>query len=114
MVRRSKSVYRLTYDDSNLPSHYGWKWESQLGQLEEDYEALRNGDGRTTTGPVKAEDVRRIISDLDDRGRWVSTYGGERLVGQAKMPLGAKYLSSGLFSGNVEILSEYIASSPKQ
>jgi hypothetical protein len=109
MVRRSKSIYRLTYDDSNLPSHYGWKWDSRLGELEKEYELLKNG-GTSTTPRVNFDDIRRIILALDERGRWVSTFGGERLVGQAKMPLGTKYLSSELFSRNLTALSEFLLS----
>jgi len=107
MVRRSKSSYRLTYDDSNLPSHYGWKWDSRLAELEEKYKFLSHG-GTATPPAVAQDDVRRVISALDDRGRWVSTYGGERLVGQAKMPLGANYLSSELFSRSLSTLSTFL------
>jgi hypothetical protein len=110
MSRRGK-VYTLTYDDSNLPDHYGWKWKSRLDDLDSEYELLRNG-GATTVSIVKDDDIRRILSALDDRGRWVKTYAGERLIGQAKMPRGAKYLSSELFSHNLSRLSEFVHSKP--
>ena len=32
-MNRQGSVYSLTYDDSRLPSHYGWKVENRLQQL---------------------------------------------------------------------------------
>lgn len=53
-------------------------------------------------------EVRRIVDDLDARGRWVSTYEGERLVGQPKIPLGSPYLSSQVFSRNLTALSELL------
>lgn len=108
MVRRGKS-YTLTYDDSNLPNHYGWKWDSRLGELQDQYEAVRSSSNvRAKRKPVNESDIRKIISDLDETGRWVSTYAGERLVGQAKMQLGAKYISSELFSRNLAMLSEFV------
>ena len=103
-------MYALTYDDTNLPAHYGWKWESRLGELGQKYQALKSGDRSVATQSVKDNEVRRIISELDDQGRWVREYGGERLVGQAKMPHGAKYLSSELFSANLATLAEFIQS----
>jgi hypothetical protein len=106
MLRRGK-VYTLTYDDARLPAHYGWKWDSRLGELDKKFKALKSGRFSTTPG-VNLGEIRRIVSALDERGRWVSTYGGERLMGQAKMPLGAKYLSSELFSKNLTTLSEFL------
>jgi hypothetical protein len=53
--------------------------------------------------------VQRVIADLDPGGRWVSTYAGEGLVGQPKFAPGFRYLSSGVFARNVELLSEFVA-----
>ncbi len=106
MFRRGK-VYTLTYGDAKLPAHYGWKWDSRLDELEKEFRAARSG--RILATPVaNLGEIRQILSGLDDRGRWVDTYGGERLVGQAKMPLGAKYLSSELFSKNLTRLSGFL------
>ncbi|MDA1050783.1 MAG: hypothetical protein O3C40_09930 [Planctomycetota bacterium] len=38
----------------------------------------------------------------------MSTFDGARLVGQAKMPVGTKYLSSQVFSNNLVTLSEFL------
>jgi hypothetical protein len=46
--------------------------------------------------------ARRIIRDLDQQGRWITTYAGERLVGQPKFQRGFRYISSDVFSRNVE------------
>ena len=109
MERRGK-VYSLTYDDSRLPGHYGWKTESRLEQLTQKYNAQRLG--RTTSDPtsmVPADaDIRRIISELDDKGRWVSVFEGGLHVGQLKLPVGTKYLASAVFSRNLETLSSYL------
>ena len=106
MIRRGK-VYTLTHDDSNLPAHYGWKWDSRLRELEKQYELLKKGTTATKRS-VQRDDIRQVISALDGRGRWVSTYGGESLIGQAKMQLGAKYLSSERFSRNLSAISDFI------
>ena len=104
---RNGDKYALTYDDSKLPGHYGWKWPSRLDELEQQYQRAK--EGVAADRPIVTEDdVRKIISDLDDQGRWVSKYTGERLVGQAKMPVGASYLSSERFSDNLTKLSRYL------
>ncbi len=108
MVRRGKK-YTLTYDDSKLPAHYGWKTESRIEQLEKNYELLKAG--KSIPQPKRDEvEIRKILSSLDSKGRWISTFDGKRLVGQAKMPIGEKYLASAVFSSNLTQLSELIRS----
>jgi hypothetical protein len=104
---RNGDEYALTYDDSRLPAHYGWKSESRLGELQDRYDVLTRG-GSTAKLDVTDAEARRIIAALDGRGRWVSSYGGERLVGQPKFQLGAKYLSSEVFSRHLIALSEFV------
>jgi hypothetical protein len=109
MFRRG-DVYTLTYDDSNLPSHYAWKSDSRLDEIEEQYEQLqRHVSHKRPRQPLTDIEghVRQIIADLDDQGRWISTYQGERLVGQPKFRLGYPYIASAVFSRNIEVLSEY-------
>ncbi len=106
MFRRGKD-YTLTYDDSDLPGHYGWKWDSRLDDLEGRYKLLKSD--RTPTTPAAATgDVRRMLKELDGSGRWVSVYEGEVLVGQPKMAPGTRYLSSERFSRNLWVLSEFL------
>lgn len=105
--------YQLTYDDSAAPSHYGWKQPARFGEIEKAYKDAKEGaaPARPRTAKELEDDVRRIVRDLDAEGRWVSTYAGERLVGQPKFDASFKYLSSEVFSRNVETLSEYLAAS---
>ena len=113
MVRRGDK-YTLTNDDSDLPKHYGWKTESRLEDIERDFRELSTGERlpkSSLTGRPTAAQVRKIIDDLDPAGRWISTYGGEPLVGQAKMAIEAKYLSSEVFSHNLTALSEFLIAS---
>ncbi len=102
--------YELTYDDSAAPGHYGWKHPAHFKEIEKDYEAVKAGrvpEAKTRTAKELESGVRRILKELDE-GRWVSVYSGERLVGQPKFAMGFKYISSDVFSKNVEMLSEYI------
>lgn len=111
MSRRGKT-YTLTYDDSDLPSHYGWKTESRITELSQRYSRL-NKDRLTadsaTPYPTETE-IIAIIDQLDSIGRWVTVFDGKRLVGQAKMPIGTRYLSSQTFSDNVATLCDYLQS----
>ena len=101
--------YRLTYDDSEAPSHYGWKQSARLEAIEQMYRDRAAAQPATprTAQELQAE-VRRIIAELDSQGRWITAYSGERLVGQPKFRPGFRYISSQVFSSNVESLSEFI------
>jgi len=97
--------YQLTYDDSAMPAHYGWNQRARFDQIQKDYQTGPPSKPRPTEA-----DVRRIIKELDPQARWISTYAGERLVGQPKFEPGFKFISSDVFCRNVETLSDYIAS----
>jgi PelA/Pel-15E family pectate lyase len=102
--------YRLTYDDSDAPSHYGWKQTARLDAIDRAYADAASG-AAPAAGPPAADlekEVRQIVRDLDDHGRWVSTYAGEALVGQPKFAPGYRYVSSTVFGHNIETLSEYL------
>lgn len=112
MVRDGKA-YSLTHDDSNLPAHYGWKWPSRLRELHRQYQQAQAG-AVDSPAAVDLQKVKTILTELDSQGRWVSRYDGQRLVGQAKMPLGAEYLSSERFSENLTALSRFVAATRLQ
>jgi hypothetical protein len=59
------------------------------------------------TSELKAE-VQNILKSLDNQGRWISIYRGERLIGQAKFKLNTPYLASSVFSQKLETLSSYL------
>ncbi len=103
--------YQLTYDDSAAPGHYGWKQPARLAEIEREYAGAAPAKAPAAAG--LEEEVRRIVKELDGEGRWVSTYAGERLVGQPKFARSFAYLSSAVFSRNVETLSAYLAAAPK-
>ena len=97
------AAYQLTFDPSAAPAHYGWTQPSRLDGIEKQLTAAPPKRSR----PTEAE-VRRVVSALDADGRWVSTYAGERLVGQPAFAAGFRYVSSEVFRRNVGVLSAYL------
>ena len=114
MTRRGDE-YSLTYDDSNLPDHYGWKVDSRLEVIEREFKLLASAARPPADAPAAptAEQVRQLISALDDEGRWLSTYAGERLTGQPKFKPGERYISSEVFARNVRALTDYLETARK-
>lgn len=114
-MSRQGDIYSLTYDDSNLPDHYGWKVDSKLDTIADEYDRAQSNRGDATASPrdVSSKEVRQILTTLNDEGRWISTATGERLVGQPKFKPGDQYLSSQVFSQNVTKLSQYLAAAHK-
>jgi PelA/Pel-15E family pectate lyase len=112
-MNRKGQEYFLTYDDTHLPAHYGWKQKTALNELAAEFGAIEGGPPSPSTPSALTRDqlesrVRDIVQALDEEGRWVSTYAGERLVGQPKFERGFRYLDSSVFARNVELLSQYL------
>jgi len=119
--------YQLTYDDSAVPQHYGWKQPVRFDAIDQAYQkAVRDigrgaarrvhvprSDAPPSSASEQADAVRRIIGELDNAGRWITTYAGERLVGQPKFADGFRFISSAVFSHNVETLSDFIAATSR-
>ena len=108
---RRNGSYSLTYDDSNLPSHYGWKNEPNLEKLEDMYREVKESGRLPIDRPERnklASRVQKVLESLDQESRWITIYGGERLVGQPKFRDGDPYLSSEVFSHHLELLSQYL------
>lgn len=116
MTRKGDS-YSLTYDDSQLPGHYGWKCPSELDRIEAAYRSILARKGFPEDQPALPELAARAslaLSALDAEGRWVSTYTDERLVGQPEFRPGEIYISSAVFSANLETLSDYLIRSRRR
>ena len=109
-MQRNGKEYKLTYDDSRLPKHYGWKIDAKLDELEM---RLRDIDLEKTDkigdSLVQPAEVSRIVKALDEQGRWINRYAGESLVGQPKFEEGREYISSAEFARNMTVLSEHLA-----
>ena len=104
-MRRDGEEYSLTFDDSDLPSHYSWKSKSQVDKLQKQ---LDNFGKPTKPRKYTGQEVDQIIQELDEQGRWITTANGDRLVGQAKLKPGEQFISSAAFSENITVLSEFL------
>lgn len=110
-MSRRGDAYTLTYDDTHLPQHYGWKIDSRLEAIERQYLQLKQRPQyaqESTPRTDLPQRVQGIIDDLDERGRWVSVYRGQRLVGQPEFEPGYPYIASEVFARNIEMLSDYV------
>jgi PelA/Pel-15E family pectate lyase len=108
------AAYRLTYDDAAAPSHYGWKQPARFDAIEKRYEAAKRKEPIAAGKRIPSqEEARTVIAALDAEGRWVSTYSGEKLVGQPKFADGFRYLSSEVFAKNLTTLATFIGDRSK-
>ncbi len=108
------AAYTLTYDDAAAPSHYGWKQPARFDAIEKRYEAAKRKEPIAEKRRTPSDDeVRKVLAALDVEGRWVSTYSGEKLVGQPKFAEGFRYLSSEVFARNVALLADYLEAKAK-
>ncbi len=106
--------YRLTYEDTDLPTHYSFKVADGTAAIERDFrrlsaldtDALKRTKKRTTIPrrPTDSE-VAEVIRNLDARGRWVED-GGLRHYGPADAT--RRIIDSATFARNVELLSAYL------
>ena len=107
MHRRGKD-YSLTYDDADLPSHYGWKATSRLDAIEARFQRTRTRTQPIQPARTSEKQARAIIDALDSQGRWINRFAGEPLVGQPKFQPREQYISSATFSENLSALSDYL------
>jgi PelA/Pel-15E family pectate lyase len=109
--------YDLTHDDSDAPTHYGWKTKSKLERLEKHYAGQKAGKSMTEgrPSPPNEKELQEILQSLDEQGRWISTYSGPGgFVGQLKLPQGTAFLASEVFARNMEDLAAYVMAARQQ
>ncbi len=108
--------YQLTYDDSDLPTHYAFKVSDGTAAIAREYEQLKGmsadqlaasrEEPLAKASPALAAEVKRVIAALDARGRWVE--GGGLRYHRPPDPQ-AKVIRCETFIRNTEILSRYLA-----
>jgi len=103
--------YQLTYDDSDVPRHYGWKTSSRLDKIEKALVSAKTGPRALPPARKRprVEKVSAIIASLDPDGRWLSRYEGQSLTGQPKFSLGEQFIASEVFIKNLTALSEFVS-----
>jgi hypothetical protein len=108
--------YKLTYDDNDLPTHYGFIVDSDLDALAQRYEslnalsagertALRRSSLEFDVTPPDERAVREVLASLDDRGAWVEV---GRLLYHGKRDDTRRIIDSRTFIRNVGLLSRFI------
>ena len=113
----TKDTYILTYDDSNLPTHYGFKVSSRVKQLRRDYESAKKSGKNTSPlwtskrrqpgrSSSLAKDAAELISSLDSRGAWIET-GNLRARGNDTKP--QEIIQMLTFNRNIVRLARFVA-----
>lgn len=107
----TKDDYVLTYDDSNLPTHYGFKTKSNVQALEMRFHRLAEG----SPNKVNKSDVKklrqaavRIIEELDSDGRWVTDRSGASVVDSNRLDPSSLFLESAVFTKNLSLLADFV------
>ncbi|MEM9365691.1 MAG: pectate lyase [Planctomycetota bacterium] len=126
-MERAGQRYEITFDDSRLPNHYGWKIEDRTDALASQLLAVRkelNTSRRMKTdvptqavtrlavnkmSAVNKMDVSQIVATLNEDALWVSRYQPGLMVGQLKLPTGTPYLSSQVFADNLNTLAQFVS-----
>jgi hypothetical protein len=107
--------YELTYDDSDLPTHYAFITGSSLDSIEAAYERLKEADYQPPTystepSPVRLTDklarqAETVVRQMDARGAWIES--GKLRYQEG--PDDTKIIRCATFSRNIKILSQFLA-----
>jgi hypothetical protein len=108
---RDGETYKLTYDDSDLPTHYGFQTECHLEELEARFRSVSAGE--STKPKVRSlkslrKDAMRIMGECDSLGRWVTDADDKPVMSPPPDAVGLQ-LNSKVFIQNLTRLSEYIS-----
>lgn len=106
--------YVLTESDADMPTHYGFKVGSTVGQLRQQYQRLSTAGAPPTreakpakrAKPKNAGDVERVIAAMDEQGRWVEK-GKLRYHGADDTT--ERVIDCHTFLVNVRVLTKYLA-----
>ena len=110
--------YQLTYQDDDLPTHYGFQVGSSLSRIRAEYGRLRATPWERPNMDTESESIvlsaslaakaKAAAVALDDRGAWVEA-GRLRFVGDGP----TKIIDCRTFVGNVDTLSQFVAAGDK-
>lgn len=105
--------YELTYQDDDLPTHYGFKVGSSLDSIEAAYNRIKGAPPRklevepartVKLTPSLTRRARAVIDAMDERGAWVEE--GQLKTVDLKS---RRVIESRTFAKNVELLARLIA-----
>lgn len=110
----TKDDYILTYDDSNMPTHYAFKVSgNRIEGIERYYDRIMK-EGREAilatqgqSGSVDESQVKEIVSALDGQGRWVGM-GRIQNPENRRGTIPAEVISCRTFYRNMQTLARYL------
>jgi PelA/Pel-15E family pectate lyase len=113
--------YLLTYDDSDLPAHYGFKVTSKINQLRDQYATVKKSGKSTSllwkisrTPPAPSTKLARqaaeLIAALDERGAWLEKGA---LKAKGNNTSSSLVLTTRTFNRNIILLSSFVEASRK-
>lgn len=107
--------YKMTYEDDNLPTHYGFKVGNGIEAIAEEYERMRqmspeelqalSREPSPELTPKLESQARKVIEALDERGRWAEE---GRLPFHGSDDATRRIISCSTFARNVGVLSDYL------
>ena len=114
--------YVLTYDDSDMPTHYGFKVSSNVARLRSSYEKSRRSRPddnpiwtTTRTAPKSNDSLNReaaqIVAAMDSRGAWLEQ---GKLKATGNKTHEQSIITTKTFTQNLRILSRLIGSMNRQ
>lgn len=107
--------YRLTHDDSDVPTHYSFKVDDELDEIAREYDRARKEVEKSgpraapaprPPGPALTERARAAVEALDERGRWLTK--GRLSQDKSGAPEG-RIIECRTFARNVQTLCDYLA-----
>lgn len=109
--------YKLTYDDSDLPTHYGFKVGSSLDSIERKYnQLLKDGPSpirdlfaqqKLSLNDALKKQALALIRSLDDNGAWLE----QESLKYQKQEYDGLILDMRTFSRNIVLLATYLGAS---
>ncbi|MCC7493987.1 MAG: hypothetical protein IT204_16640 [Fimbriimonadaceae bacterium] len=99
--------YRLSYDETSAPAHYGWRQPAGLDELAAAWQQAETGVAPVEP-TVSTTAVAAVVAALTPEATWPSVYHGERLVGQPGLRAGQVYLSSAVFAAHAQLLADWL------
>jgi hypothetical protein len=114
--------YVLTYDDSDMPTHYGFKVSSKLARLRSDYEKSLKAPPRqypiwtTMRSPLKpnaslSNEAKKLIDSMDSRGAWLET---GQLKARGNDDRQQDIITTRTFAQNLRTLGRFVGSMKRQ
>ena len=110
--------YILTYDDSDMPTHYSFKVSSKLAQLRSNYETSLKAPPNHTPIWTKAryasnpysslnKAAAELVDAMDARGAWLES---GKLKAKGNNTREQKIITTKTFARNLRILSRFVGS----